>query len=427
MRVAVVGAGLAGLACARALGRAGIPVTLYEARPEAGGRVRSRPLGSGGDWETGGEWIDADHPRLTGLLAEFGLAPIPASPLPGALSYGGSLVLDGAWPDVAEEEERLEREAARRAAALREPVWEESAQAGLDHVPLRAFVESVVPSERGRWLAGARLRSDEGEDLDRISTLGWLWGWRNYLGREEGAMSALRCPVGLGGLARRLLGTLAGADVRFGREVETIDAGESSVAVDGEPYEGVVLAIPPRAIERVRFGAALPAATRCALEGIGAARAFKIALRFSRAFWTERGLSGRVLSDGPLQQLWAGPRPESDPVLSVYVVGNGASGWAVLGDPVRAAVYETGRIFPEAPGLFVEGDAADWTGPVAGGAFPYVPPGFVTSHLSALGRPAGRVHFAGDWCPGDLTGGWMGFAEGALESGERAAREMLEG
>ena len=37
----VVGAGLAGLACAVALSRAGRPVTLYEAAPQAGGRCRS--------------------------------------------------------------------------------------------------------------------------------------------------------------------------------------------------------------------------------------------------------------------------------------------------------------------------------------------------------------------------------------------------
>ena len=417
MRVAVVGAGLAGLSCARALARQGVTVTLSEAAPSPGGRVQNGPLG-----EMGGEWIDADHPRLAALLTEFDLAPTAASKLPGALSYGGSLVLDGAWPDVAEEEARLEAEADRRATRLAIPVWTETAQAGLDHVPLRAFMESVVPSARGRWLAGARLRSDEGEDLDRISTLGWLWGWRNYLDRPEGTMSALRSPIGLAGLAQNLLESLDGVEVRLGRGIETVDPGVGGIALDGEPYDRAVLAIPPRAIERLRFDEALPAPTRCALEGIGAARAFKIALRFERPFWLERGLSGRVLSDGPLQQLWAGPRPNDDPVLSAYVVGSPAEAWAVLGDPVRAAVYELGRIFPEAPEIFVDGDAADWTF----GAFPCLPPGYVTEHLSALGSPVGRLHFAGDWCAGERLGeGWTGFAEGALESGERAAREIL--
>ncbi len=41
MRVHVIGAGLAGLAASLALADAGLPVTLYEAGPAAGGRCRS--------------------------------------------------------------------------------------------------------------------------------------------------------------------------------------------------------------------------------------------------------------------------------------------------------------------------------------------------------------------------------------------------
>jgi monoamine oxidase len=38
-----------------------------------------------------------------------------------------------------------------------------------------------------------------------------------------------------------------------------------------------------------------------------------------------------------------------------------------------------------------------------------------------LATPAGRVHFAGEHTAGD----WAGLMEGALRSGERAAREVL--
>lgn len=416
MRVAVVGLGLAGLAAARLLRAGGAEVVAFESRPSVGGRVRNVELG-GIQWEAGGEWIDADHPRVQSLLREFGLDPIPASDLPAAVHYEGSLLHDGAWPDVAEEEARFETEANRRAAALADPLWTEEAQVGLDHVPLRAFLDSVVTSPRGRWLSGARLRSDEGEDLERVGTLGWLAGWRNYVGRDENAMSAFRSPVGLAGLAERLLGLLD-AEVRFQTPIEEVEAEEGGVRLDGERFDRAVLALPPRAIERLRFVRPLPAETRCAIEGIGAARAVKIAMRFRSPFWLERGLSGRVLTDGALQQLWAGPRPKEG-LLYAYAVGERARAWSVLEDPVAAARYEIGQIFPEAPDLFVEGGFADWT---ADGAFPYLPPGYVTTHLAALGRRVGPVSFAGDWCAA-----WSGFAEGALESGERAAHEILNG
>lgn len=416
MRVAVVGLGLAGLAAARTLRAGGAEVVAFEAQRHVGGRVQSVGLGNL-VWESGGEWIDSDHPRIQALLREFGLEPILAAEGTAAIHYQGALIHDGAWPDVVEEEERLEHEANRRAAALADPLWTEEAQVGLDHVPLRAFVDSIVTTPRGRWLAGARLRSDEGEDLERVGTLGWLGGWRNYLKRPEGAMSALRSPVGLAGLAQRLLTTLD-VDLRLGVRVSEIDATDTGVEIAGERFDRVVVALPPRAIERIRFTHPLPADTRCAIEGIGAARAVKIALRFQRPFWLERGFSGRVLSDGPLQQLWAGPRPEEG-VLHAYVVGNGAHEWTVLDHPIAAARYEIGQIFPEAPELFLEGALADWT---VDGAFPYLPSGYVTGHLAALGQPVGPIHWAGDWCAP-----WFGFAEGALESGERAAQKILSG
>src|SRR5471032_2020830 len=74
-RVAVVGAGLAGLTAARTLMRAGVNVTLYEGSSRVGGRVHSvvDRLGSGLATELGGEFIDSQHTDLLALVREFGL------------------------------------------------------------------------------------------------------------------------------------------------------------------------------------------------------------------------------------------------------------------------------------------------------------------------------------------------------------------
>ena len=57
MRVAVVGAGLAGLAAADALVTAGVEPVVLEARDRVGGRVHSRELGNGAVVEMGAEFI----------------------------------------------------------------------------------------------------------------------------------------------------------------------------------------------------------------------------------------------------------------------------------------------------------------------------------------------------------------------------------
>ncbi|MDX6564839.1 MAG: monoamine oxidase, partial [Gaiellales bacterium] len=56
MRVAVVGAGFAGLACAVDLVRARLDVTVYEARERVGGRVWSDVMPDGSLYERGGEF-----------------------------------------------------------------------------------------------------------------------------------------------------------------------------------------------------------------------------------------------------------------------------------------------------------------------------------------------------------------------------------
>jgi monoamine oxidase len=54
------------------------------------------------------------------------------------------------------------------------------------------------------------------------------------------------------------------------------------------------------------------------------------------------------------------------------------------------------------------------------GAFAVFRPGQMASMMPEIPRPEGRVHFAGEH-----TSAWMGWMEGALESGERAAREVM--
>src|SRR5262249_54353555 len=72
-RVAVVGAGFAGLAAADALARAGVEVTVLEARGRVGGRVRSRTLENGATVELGAEFVLPGHDVLRATVARLGL------------------------------------------------------------------------------------------------------------------------------------------------------------------------------------------------------------------------------------------------------------------------------------------------------------------------------------------------------------------
>ena len=73
LRVAVVGAGFAGLAAADALAAAGIEVVVLEARDRVGGRVWSRELENGAVVEMGAEFILPGNDTLLSYVDRFGL------------------------------------------------------------------------------------------------------------------------------------------------------------------------------------------------------------------------------------------------------------------------------------------------------------------------------------------------------------------
>src|SRR5689334_10211734 len=75
--VVVVGAGLAGLAAARALGAAGMRTIVVEARDRVGGRVLNHDLGTGDVVELGGEWVGPAQLRANKVIAELGLETFP--------------------------------------------------------------------------------------------------------------------------------------------------------------------------------------------------------------------------------------------------------------------------------------------------------------------------------------------------------------
>ena len=74
-RVVIVGAGLAGLAAAYTLAKAGVRATLYEGSPRIGGRCWTdrESFADGQVAERGGELIDTSHEEIRALCAEFGL------------------------------------------------------------------------------------------------------------------------------------------------------------------------------------------------------------------------------------------------------------------------------------------------------------------------------------------------------------------
>ena len=73
-RVAVIGAGMAGLIAARELQRRGIDVVVLESASRPGGRMLAETTALGSRVDLGGQWIGHGHHRFEALAAELGTA-----------------------------------------------------------------------------------------------------------------------------------------------------------------------------------------------------------------------------------------------------------------------------------------------------------------------------------------------------------------
>jgi monoamine oxidase len=384
MRVAVVGAGLAGLACAVDLARAGVEVTVFEARTRVGGRVWSGVMPDGARFERGGEFIEAGYDAFRRRAAEYDLPLVPQGFAFAAREVRSSgrtlptLLLDA------------ERELAATVDALGTDAVATSAADAIARTPLEPLARRALLR---------RLEGTYTVELDRVSAT-WLSSAEQ---RAAGTADAsARLADGNDALAKAMASEL-GERVRLACAI-----GELRQVED---FDRVVLAVPlPVAIDQLL------------------------------AVLRERG-SYRRLQWGVAAKLHV---PLAGPAPPLAVQALGASFWTWTTDASTVAASFAGgldaleslaiRIGPERwraalrglrPELAQRGDAVltCWRDgdPWCGGSYACHPPGWSQRDDEAVAAPSGRIHLAGEHTAAEFCG----TMEGALRSGARAASEVL--
>jgi monoamine oxidase len=456
--VGIVGAGLAGLACARELLRYGLVATVHEGGDRLGGRVWSMggayrgPVTFPGQVvERGGELIDTTHTTMRGYAREFGLTLENYIRQPGDVSYyfGGQSYDEAA---IVDEFRAFVPALQADLRALGAPTADSftAADEALDRTTLAAYLDSRGAGPLIKKALDVAYTIEYGLEIDRQSCLNlllFIHADRRSRFQPFGVFSDEKYHVAEGnqaivdGLAARLRGpvhlgrVLVRAAKRSDGRVElTFREGRRTIVA---VHDAVVFAVPFSTLRDVELNASLglPSWKRFAIDSLGYGTNAKMMIGFAGRPWRTYGSNGSSYSDLPNHQsTW-----ETNPSAATASRG-------VLTDfsgGLRGAALRTSRVQREASAFLADLDRI-WPGAAAAAArsggnvlahlehWPSNPlfkgsytcngPGYFTTIADNEAKPVGNLFFAGEHTSSFYE--WQGFMEGAALSGLRAAAEV---
>lgn len=442
-KVIVVGAGLAGLAAAFELGRAGHSVTVLEARTRAGGRVRTvrEPFSDGLYAEAGAQYVPEGHALTMRYARMFGLrlAPVMADRRPTVYAVRGEQLVGGAgrWPLELTEEERRGGPDGLMEKYVLPALKELGGDVSADDWPppeLRKYDRvSMADFLRGRGASAGALAVFDlgylGINGDGIESYSALTGLRDLLlghgGREYKVVGGTDLLPRA--FARRLADRIQyGAPVvRIEQTAEGVSAVYLKAGLKAKiTGDRLICTAPFTVLRGVEVAPRFSAEKERAIEELPMTSVVRTYLQVRRKVWLDRGVSGEVISDEP--RAWFAPLGHRGPrdILEAFATGEAAQRAGRLDEAGRvAAVLDASqRFFPSVKAEFEGGASVDWDADEwARGAWTWYRPGQLEALGPHLARPEGRVHFAGEH-----TSAWPGWMQGALASGLRAAREVAE-
>jgi monoamine oxidase len=440
--VIVVGAGLAGLAAARQVRQAGYSVLVIEARDRVGGRVLNHRLADGHVADLGGQFVGPRQRHILALAAELG---VPTQPIftrgRTVLEIGGRRYRYRAVPGLSP----LQLAGAGRAVlaldrmARRIPPeapWRAPGAAADDARTLADWARRNAGTRLARFAIGSFSQGVLACEPGEVSLLHVLFYLRSAGGFRQvaettGAAQQDRFAGGSQLIAIRMADQLGPGSLRLSAPVGRIEQGPSRVTVHAPGLVATgrraVVAVPPALAGRIGYDPPLPADRDQLTQATPMGSVIKCLAVYDEPFWRAAGYNGQATSDGPGARVtFDTGLPAGRPgILLGFVTGSEARRLARADPRQRRAdvLASFRRYFGPAAGRPVEYIEHDWTADqwTRGCYGAHFPPGTWTQFGPALRRPVGLLHWAGT----ETATGWSGYMDGAVQSGQRAAAEVL--
>lgn len=431
--VVIVGAGLAGLAAGYELSQRGVKVAILEARDRVGGRVWTLR-----DWEygqyadAGGEFVDSNHRHVIRYARKMGISLLskrnkwflhPQNDL--STSHNERAWLNF-WQSL--------RELSPNILSSRKPWQVKDSLKALDELNLLEWSKQQGTFAGLRHWITLYCRNMEAAEPEETSVLGAIAEERLY----QNGLSVLEESAKLDGGSQRLAQCLAdqvtdlGGRLLLEAVVEEVRHNSDGVQVfycHGDKThslccERVVFAVPNTLLQQIRIAPTLSAKKWEAVRQTPYGNVVKNLLQFKQRFWYKRQPKSPFRHDD-ISAVWdlTDAQGGEAGILCLWIGGKPAAEWARVeeSERVERCLQAVEEIFPGTRQLFVKGHSIAWEEePFTRSAYSFYSVGSLTRVVPLLAVPEGRLHFAGEH-----TSPFIGYMEGALESGVRVTRELL--
>lgn len=442
-RIAIVGAGLGGLACAYQLKKAGVNATLYEAADRLGGRCSSNSTTFPGQVaENGGELIDSTHFELRRLASELGLELDDLAAFDEEM--GGELTfwIDGArytWDEQVADFAAMagQIDADNRAAPFPQ-TYDQHTQRGaeLDNMSVTDYITRYLPgglaSRQGKLLkllmdASSGIAASQTSALDLVGFFAPRGSDERFhiRGGNDQLVTRMAATLGSGQIVKShaLTRIVRNADQTY---TLTFSCGTGPVQVIADQ---VVLALPFSILQsavdysQAGFDSRMVATIQHFKMGMHS----KFQMQFNRRIWREQGYTGLSDGDTGYQISWEVTRaqPGTEGILTSF------SGDLVAVSMNDKPLMQKANDLLDGMNLTFPGLKPLWNGRAVlnywpgyqwtKGAYTAHPVGSYTTYYGYAGTRQGNCHFAGEHASVQHSG----FLNGAVETGQKCAKAIL--
>ncbi|WP_179295485.1 flavin monoamine oxidase family protein [Bacillus sp. FJAT-45350] len=433
----IIGAGLSGLTSAYYLKKQGYRVLILEAQARVGGRVHSVNYHNF-CIDLGAQWINPNQKRMQALINEFGLTLVPTYKKGNTLyDFMGKRMMTKrnappfSFYSLYDLYTMLKKMKKLYKHVPTDRPWNGKDAIKHDSVTMNGIIDEMK-SKVGKSFFRTVLEESLCNDLTEVSLLDILWNVQSAGGFQEILKGEdFWIKEGAQELVTRIANKLT-SDLLLDTPAEKVEWTKNEVYIYSQRQtfkaKRAIITLPIPLASRLNYHPALPAIRDQFTQRVGQSAVIKCIVVYDNPFWRKAKLNGNAYMDqGYVHTTFDSSHPnQKEGILTALICSKYARDLGSKSPSIRQklVLMDLEYLFGEKAGKPLYYFEKDWTEDAwsRGGYGAHLAPGVITQFQHAMMEPIGPLHWAGS----ETATEWRLYMEGAVQSGERAALEVIQ-